>query len=157
MGIAEVIYGRRRNRRMEHTELAPICACGVAGNLKLWKTGLAVVNCRMSKRQNAVYDFVIVLRNFRKHWFAGGWRACEFKLFGQLESISYQDSLYISINVTKYSDKEVSGYILGVKSPEDMLSKLGDFRLWGSGSEYKGEVTDIVYDMRRYTKELLFD
>lgn len=78
-------------------------------------------------------------------------------MFGQLESISYQDSLHISINVTRYSDKEMSGHILGVKSPEDMLSKLRDFCLWGSGSEYKGEVTGVVYDMRRYTKELLFD
>lgn len=61
MGIAEVIYVRRRNLRMAKPELEPICACGVDGDLKLWKTGLAVVICRMSKRQNAVYDFVIVL------------------------------------------------------------------------------------------------
>ena len=112
--------------------------------------------------------FAIGIRSFRVQINYADYSFAWFKLFGVEESLGFEANLTFSVDlvILEYEPDYIRGRVMVTNEFSDTQDyqngyvrpwELGDFELRRTGTVYKGESSDIVYDRVRYAKELVLD
>lgn len=101
--------------------------------------------------------FVIGVHAFKINELGKDFSSVEFTIFGVRETFGLVDGFTLVFCVSKYTSDTVGGsiYVEEMYENRDSSTKLGDFTLSKSGTLYKGEYTNVVYDSARFSKELI--